>query len=181
MSAIVWMDMEMSGLDPDKDRILEVAVLVTDGELSVVAEGPSLILHQPDEVLEAMDEWNTKHHGQSGLTQRVRESTVDEAQASAAILDFLSEHTQKRKAPLAGNSIHQDRRFVARYLPEVEDWLHYRNVDVSTVKELARRWHPKQYAGRPTKKGSHRAMDDLMESIAELQYYRKMLFLPQEP
>lgn len=181
MSAIVWMDMEMSGLDPDKDRILEVAVLVTDGELSVVAEGPSLILHQPDEVLEAMDEWNTKHHGQSGLTQRVRESAVDEAQASAAILDFLSEHTQKRKAPLAGNSIHQDRRFVARYLPEVEDWLHYRNVDVSTVKELARRWHPKQYAGRPTKKGSHRAMDDLMESIAELQYYRKMLFLPQEP
>jgi oligoribonuclease len=181
MSAIVWMDMEMSGLDPDKERILEVAVLVTDGELNVVAEGPNLILHQPDALLEAMDEWNTKHHSQSGLTKRVRESTVDESQASAAVLEFLSEHTQKGKAPLAGNSIHQDRRFVARYLPEVEDWLHYRNVDVSTIKELARRWYPKEYAGRPTKKGSHRAMDDLMESIEELKYYRAALFLPREP
>jgi oligoribonuclease len=175
------MDMEMSGLDPDKERILEVAVLVTDGELNVVAEGPNLILHQPDALLEAMDEWNTKHHSQSGLTKRVRESTVDESQASAAVLEFLSEHTQKGKAPLAGNSIHQDRRFVARYLPEVEDWLHYRNVDVSTIKELARRWYPKEYAGRPTKKGSHRAMDDLMESIEELKYYRAALFLPREP
>ena len=118
------------------------------------------------------------HHGQSGLTQRVRESTVDEAQASAALLSFLGEHTKKRKAPLAGNSIHQDRRFVALYLPEVEDWLHYRNVDVSTVKELGQRWYPKQYAGRPTKKGSHRAMDDVLESIEELKYYRKALFLP---
>jgi oligoribonuclease len=181
MSAIIWMDMEMSGLDPDKDRILEVAVLVTDGELNIIAKGPSLVLHQPDEVLEAMDEWNTKHHSQSGLTKRVRESTIDESQASAALLEFLSEHTAKKKAPLAGNSIHQDRRFVARYLPEIEDWLHYRNVDVSTIKELAHRWYPKQYAGRPTKKGSHRAMDDLMESIEELKYYRKSLFLPQEP
>ena len=180
MSAIVWMDMEMSGLDPDKDRILEVAVLITNGELEVVAEGPNLILHQPDEVLEAMDEWNTSHHGQSGLTKRVQESTIDEAQASAAILDFLGEHTQKRKAPLAGNSIHQDRRFVARYLPEVEQWLHYRNVDVSTIKELAQRWYPTQYSGRPTKKGSHRAMDDLLESIEELRYYRNALFIPQE-
>ena len=172
--------MEMSGLDPDADRILEVAVLVTNGELEVVAEGPNLILHQPDEVLEAMDEWNTSHHGQSGLTKRVRESTIDEAQASAALLDFLGEHTQKRKAPLAGNSIHQDRRFVARYLPEVEDWLHYRNVDVSTIKELAQRWYPTQYATRPSKKGSHRAMDDLLESIDELRYYREVLFIPQE-
>ena len=180
MSAIVWMDMEMSGLNPDTDRILEVAVLVTDGELEVVAEGPNLIVHQPDEVLGAMDEWNTRHHGQSGLTQRVRESTVDESQVSAALLEFLSEHTEKKKAPLAGNSIHQARRFVARYLPEVEDWLHYRNVDVSTIKELAQRWYPKQYSGRPSKKGSHRAMDDLMESIEELKYYRKALFLPQE-
>ena len=181
MSAIVWMDMEMSGLDPDNDRILEVAVLVTDAELNVVAEGPNLVVHQSDEVLAAMDEWNTKHHGQSGLTQRVRESNIDEAQVSAALLDFLSEHTEKRKAPLAGNSIHQDRRFVARYLPEVEQWLHYRNVDVSTLKELAQRWYPKQYSGRPSKKGSHRAMDDLMESIEELKYYRQALFLPMEP
>ena len=180
MSAIVWMDMEMSGLDPDKERILEVAVLVTDAELNVVAEGPNLIVHQPDEVLAAMDEWNTRHHGQSGLTKRVRESTVDEAQVSAALLEFLGAHTEKRKAPLAGNSIHQDRRFVARYLPEVEDWLHYRNVDVSTIKELAQRWYPKQHAGRPPKRGSHRAMDDLMESIEELKYYRAALFLPRE-
>lgn len=171
--------MEMSGLDPEKDRILEVAVLVTDGDLEVVAEGPHFVVHQPDAVLEAMDEWNTKHHGQSGLTERVRESTLDETQASAAILDFLAKHTEKGKAPLAGNSIHQDRRFVARYLPEVEDWLHYRNVDVSTIKELARRWYPKQYAGRPTKRGAHRAMDDLMESIEELKYYRATLFVPK--
>ncbi|MBW2377642.1 MAG: oligoribonuclease [Deltaproteobacteria bacterium] len=180
MSAIVWMDMEMSGLEPETDRILEVAVLVTDGELEVVAEGPNLVVHQADEVLEAMDEWNTTHHGQSGLTKRVRESTIDEDQASAALLAFLAEHTQKKQAPLAGNSIHQDRRFVARYLPEVEDWLHYRNVDVSTVKELAKRWYPKQYSGRPAKKGSHRAMDDVLESIEELKYYRKALFLPSE-
>jgi oligoribonuclease len=173
--------MEMSGLEPETDRILEVAVLVTDGELEVIAEGPNLVLHQADEVLEAMDEWNTSHHGQSGLTQRVRESIVDEAQASAALLAFLEEHTTKKKPPLAGNSIHQDRRFVARYLPEVEDWLHYRNVDVSTIKELAKRWYPKLYPGRPTKKGSHRAMDDLRESIEELKYYRKALFLPSEP
>lgn len=173
--------MEMSGLDPETERILEIAVLVTDGDLNVVAEGPNLVLHQPDEVLAAMDEWNTKHHGQSGLTDRVRESTIDEAKASAALLDFLSKHTEERKAPLAGNSIHQDRRFVARYLPDVERWLHYRNVDVSTIKELARRWYPKQYSDRPTKKGSHRAMDDLLESIEELRYYRTALFIPQEP
>jgi oligoribonuclease len=175
------MDMEMSGLEPETERILEVAVLVTDGELEVIAEGPNLILHQSDAVLEAMDQWNTTHHGQSGLTQRVRESTIDEAQASATLLAFLEEHTTKKKAPLAGNSIHQDRRFVARYLPEMEEWLHYRNVDVSTIKELAQRWYPKEYSGRPTKKGSHRAMDDLLESIEELKYYRQALFLPREP
>ena len=173
--------MEMSGLDPDRDRILEVAVLVTNGDLDVVAEGPSLILHQPDEVLEAMDEWNTKHHQLSGLTKSVRESTLDELQVSAALLAFLAEHTEQKKAPLAGNSIHQDRRFVARYLPEVEDWLHYRNVDVSTIKELAIRWFPEKYGARPPKRGSHRALDDLMESIEELKYYRSSLFLPRGP
>jgi oligoribonuclease len=180
MSAIVWMDMEMSGLDPQTERILEVALLITDGELNVVAEGPNLVLHQSEELLAAMDQWNTIHHGQSGLTKRARESTLDEHQASAALLGFLAQHTEKKKPPLAGNSIHQDRRFLALYMPEVEDWLHYRNVDVSTIKELAQRWYPKQYNGRPTKKGSHRAMDDLMESIEELKYYRKALFLPTE-
>lgn len=172
--------MEMSGLVPETERILEVAVVVTDGELNVVAEGPNLVIHQPEEVLEAMDQWNTTHHAESGLTKRVRESTIDEAQASAAILQFLAEHTEERKAPLAGNSIHQDRRFLALYLPEVEAWLHYRNVDVSTIKELALRWYPKEYAARPTKKGRHRAMDDLMESIEELKYYRSALFRSPE-
>lgn len=172
--------MEMSGLYPEKDRILEVAILVTDGELNLIAEGPTLIIHQPDDLLEAMDEWNTSHHDASGLTERVRASTMDEAGASAAILEFLSEHTDKSKAPLAGNSVHQDRRFLARYMPEVEAWLHYRNIDVSTIKELAKRWYPEQYASRPTKKGNHRAMDDLMESIEELQYYRRAIFLPPE-
>jgi len=180
MAPIVWMDMEMSGLFPETDRILEVAVLVTDGELNVVAEGPNLIVHQPDEVLAAMDEWNTSHHGESGLTQRVRESTLDESAATAAVVQFLEEHTEKGKAPLAGNSVHQDRRFLARYMPEVEAWLHYRNIDVSTIKELALRWYPKQYAARPTKKGAHRAMDDLLESIEELKYYRSALFVPSE-
>ncbi|MGB5812182.1 MAG: oligoribonuclease [Polyangiales bacterium] len=178
MSEIVWMDLEMSGLNPETDRILEIAALVTDGELNVVAEGPNLVVHQPDAVLAVMDAWNTTHHGQSGLTKRVKESTIDEGQVSQALLDFLGEHTQKKKAPLAGNSIHQDRRFLARYLPEVEDWLHYRNVDVSTVKELAQRWYPKLYGGRPSKKGNHRAMDDILESIAELKYYREAVFLP---
>lgn len=180
MSAIVWMDLEMTGLDPDRDRILEIAVLVTDGDLNVTAEGPNLVVHQADEVLSAMDEWNTSHHGQSGLTTRVRESTIDEAQVQAALLEFLGQHTEKGKAPLAGNSIHQDRRFLARYLPEVEAWLHYRNVDVSTVKELARRWYPTQYSGRPNKKGTHRAMDDILESIAELKYYREAVFTPPQ-
>jgi oligoribonuclease len=174
------MDMEMSGLYPETDRILEVAVLVTDGDLNLVAEGPSLVVHQPDEVLEAMDEWNMSHHGESGLTNRVRESTIDESEASMAILRFLAEHTEKRKAPLAGNSVHQDRRFLARYMPEVEAWLHYRNIDVSTIKELAMRWYPKLYAGRPTKKGSHRAKDDLLESIEELKYYRNAFFVAPE-
>lgn len=180
MAPIVWMDMEMSGLCPETDRILEIAVLVTDGALNVVAEGPSLIVHQPNQVLEAMDEWNTSHHGESGLTRRVRESTLDESAASAAVLQFLAEHTEQRKAPLAGNSVHQDRRFLARYMPEVEAWLHYRNIDVSTIKELAMRWYPKQYAARPTKKGTHRAMDDLFESIEELRYYRGAVFVPPE-
>jgi len=175
MSAIVWMDMEMSGLDPETERILEVAVLITDGDLNVVAEGPNLVLHQSDDVLAAMDPWNTTHHAQSGLTQRVRESIIDERQASTALMSFLAAHTEKRKAPLAGNSIHQDRRFVARYLPEVEQWLHYRNVDVSTVKELVRRWYPAGPSA-PEKKHAHLALDDIRESIDELRFYRRHFF-----
>lgn len=173
---LVWMDLEMTGLDPDAERIIEIAVLITDAQLEVVAEGPELVVHQSDELLAGMDAWNTKHHGESGLTAKVKASTVTDADAEAQIVAFLQEHTKKRKAPLAGNSIHQDRRFLVRYMPGLDEWLHYRNVDVSTVKELVGRWYPKAYAKRPQKNASHRAMDDIRESIAELQYYRKVAF-----
>lgn len=174
---LVWIDLEMSGLDASRERILEIATLVTDANLELVAEGPELVLHQPDELLARMDAWNTEHHGASGLTERVRSSTIDEAEAEARTLAFLaSVGVGPREAPLAGNSIHQDRLFLARYLPALEQHLHYRNVDVSTVKELVRRWMPTVYAERPTKKGSHRALDDIKESIEELRYYRARAF-----
>ncbi len=175
-SLLVWMDLEMTGLDPERDRILEIAALVTNGDLQVVAEGPNLVVHQPDEVLAAMDEWNTQHHGDSGLTDRVRASTLSEQEAERAVLDFLSEYCEPRTAPLAGNSVHQDRRFLRRYMPSVEEFLHYRLVDVSTVKELGRRWYPESYARRPQKNATHRALDDIRESIEELRYYRKAFF-----
>jgi oligoribonuclease len=174
---LVWMDLEMSGLDPEKNRILEVAILVTNGQLEIVAEGPELVIHQPAALLDGMDEWNTKHHGQSGLTARVRASTVTEADAEAQLVAFVAAHVPPRGAPLAGNSIHQDRIFVQRYFPTLAAHLHYRNVDVSTVKELVRRWYPQAYEARPTKKGTHRALDDIRESVEELRYYRKVCFL----
>lgn len=173
---LVWMDLEMSGLDPEVNRILEVAILVTDGELELVAEGPELVIHQPDALLSGMDEWNTKHHGQSGLIDRVRASQVTEAEAEAQLLAFALAHAPARGAPLAGNSVHQDRLFVQKYLPSLAAHLHYRNVDVSTVKELCKRWFPKAYEARPVKKGTHRALDDIRESIDELRYYRKVCF-----
>jgi oligoribonuclease len=173
---LVWMDLEMTGLDPERERIIEIATLVTDGELNVVAEGPELVLHQPEPVLDAMDEWNKKHHGDSGLVDRVRASTVSEAEAEAQIVAFLREHVGEREAPLAGNSIHQDRRFLARYMPTLDAYLHYRLVDVSTVKELVARWHPEIYAKRPHKQATHRALEDIRESIEELRYYRAAAF-----
>ncbi len=176
MPPIVWMDMEMTGLDPERERIIEIAVLITDEQLETIAEGPELVVHQADEVLNAMDDWNKKHHSASGLIERVRASKVSEAEAQAQVLAVLKEHCPERKSPLAGNSIHQDRRFMVKYMPEVEAWLHYRNIDVSTLKELTQRWYPRIYAGRPTKKGAHRAMDDLKESIEELRYYRAKVF-----
>ena len=175
---LVWMDMEMSGLAVERERILEVAVIVTDGQLQVVAEGPEIVVHQPDVVLDAMDDWNKKHHGGSGLIARVRASSVDEAQAEAMLLEFVAAHVGPRSAPLAGNSIHQDRLFLAKYMPRLHDHVHYRNVDVSTLKELVRRWHPAAYDARPTKRGSHRALDDIRESIDELRYYRSAVFVP---
>ena len=171
---LIWVDLEMIGLEPDTDRIIEIATIVTDAELNILAEGPVLAIHQSDEVLNTMDEWNTTHHGQSGLTERVKNSTIDEAQASQQTIKFLSEYVGKGVSPMCGNTICQDRRFMARGMPELEAYFHYRNLDVSTLKELARRWYPDILSGF-SKKGAHLALDDIRESIEELRYYRKTM------
>ncbi len=171
---LIWIDLEMTGLDPDNDRIIEIATIVTDAQLNILAEGPVLAVHQSEQVLAKMDEWNQRTHGGSGLLQRVRESTVDEAQAAAQTLAFLRQYLEKRKSPMCGNSICQDRRFLARYMPELEAFFHYRNLDVSTLKELARRWRPEIYSGFK-KKNVHLALDDIRESIDELKYYREQM------
>ncbi len=174
---LVWMDLEMSGLDPQQHQILEIAVLITNAELEVIAEGPDIVVHQPDAVLEAMDAWCTEHHGASGLTQSVKDSKIDLAAAEAQVLEFVRAHCPEGASPLCGNSIGQDRRFLVAYMPTLESWLHYRNVDVSTIKELARRWYPAVKA--PAKGEAHRAMDDIRESIAELRFYRQALFVDE--
>lgn len=171
---LVWMDLEMTGLDPESDTILEIATIITDSELNTIAEGPVIAIHQPDAVLNAMDHWCRKHHGKSGLTRRVRASVISMAEAERQTLDFIRRHAPERTLPLCGNSIHQDRRFLVCYMPQLEAWMHYRNIDVSTVKELARRWYPDMEP--PAKKGAHLAMDDIRESIAELRYYRERIF-----
>lgn len=171
---LVWIDLEMSGLNPDTCKILEIATLVTDEDLALVAEGPDIVVRQPDEVLDAMDEWCTTHHGESGLTAAVKASTISLAEAEAQTLTFLEAHTEAGTSPLCGNSIWQDRRFIARYMPKLDAFLHYRMIDVSTVKELSRRWYADAKA--PAKGQSHRALDDIRESIAELQFYRENVF-----
>lgn len=168
---LIWIDLEMTGLDPSHDRIIEIATVVTDSELNVLAEGPSMAIHQTETLLEGMDEWNTTHHGNSGLTERVRKSTVSESQAAQATLNFLSEWVPQGASPMCGNSIGQDRRFLVRYMPELAAFFHYRNLDVSTLKELVLRWKPELLNGF-SKKGSHLALDDIYDSIAELSYYR---------
>jgi len=169
---LIWIDMEMTGLQPDSDRIIEIAVLVTDPQLEVVAEGPLLVVHQPDEVLEAMDAWNKSTHKKTGLIERVRASAMSEAEAERAALQFLEKHVPANNSPMCGNSICQDRRFLARWMPRLEAHFHYRNLDVSTLKELVRRWKPELAKGF-SKEGRHEAMADILESIEELKFYRK--------
>ncbi len=169
---LIWIDLEMTGLDPQKDAIIEIATIVTDANLDILAEGPVIAIHQPDAVLNGMDDWNQKQHGGSGLIGRVRASRYDEAAAEAETLAFVEKYVPAGKSPMCGNSICQDRRFMARCMPRLEAWFHYRNLDVSTLKELANRWAP-EMAGGFNKDSKHLALDDIRDSIEELRYYRE--------
>ena len=172
---LIWIDLEMTGLNPDRDRIIEIATLITDKDLNILAEGPVMAVHQSDTMLSGMDEWNTTTHTGSGLVERVRQSEVDERAAEAATLDFLGDWVERGMSPMCGNSICQDRRFLWRYMPGLEGYFHYRNLDVSTIKELTRRWAPELLAG-VKKDSKHQALDDIRDSIEEMRYYRKTVF-----
>jgi oligoribonuclease len=177
---LLWIDMEMSGLSPETDRVLEVAIVVTDAELNTVAEAPVLVVHQPDAVLDAMDNWNKGTHGKSGLIDRVKASTLDEAAVEAQMLAFIKQHVPERTSPMCGNSICQDRRFLARHMPKLEAFFHYRNLDVSTLKELAKRWRPGLAEGFK-KSSKHEALADIYESIEEMKYYREHFIQARQP
>jgi oligoribonuclease len=174
---LVWVDMEMSGLLPETDRILEIAMIVTDGDLNIVAEGPVLVVHQEDAVLDRMDAWNKGTHSKSGLIDKVKASTLTEAEVEAECLAFLKQHVKSSISPMCGNTIHQDRRFMNRYMPKLESYFHYRNIDVSTIKELCKRWQPEIAKGF-SKQQAHTALADIIESVEELRYYREKLFIP---
>ncbi|AEF04700.1 oligoribonuclease [Alteromonas sp. KS69] len=174
-SNLVWIDMEMTGLDPETCVVMEIATIVTDAQLNVLAEGPVIAVHQPDDVLDNMDEWCTRVHGETGLTARCRASSVNEAEAARQTMAFLSDYVDAGKSPLCGNTIGQDRRFMVKYMPELEDYFHYRSIDVSSVKELIKRWKPEVLDGFD-KKGVHLALDDIRESIEEMRYYREKVF-----
>jgi oligoribonuclease len=169
---LIWIDLEMTGLNPDSDLIIEIATVVTDKDLNILAQGPVLAVHQSDEALAAMDDWNQKHHGQSGLINRVKASTIKEAEAERLTIEFLKQWVPENTSPICGNSIGQDRRFLYRYMPKLEAYFHYRNIDVSTLKELAARWAPDVKNGF-NKESTHQALDDIIESIEELRYYRE--------
>lgn len=173
---LIWIDMEMTGLDPDSDRVIEIATIVTDTELNTLSEGPVVAIHQPDTALDAMDEWNTSHHGNSGLTQRVKDSDIDEDEATRLTVEFLQDWVPAGASPMCGNSICQDRRFMARHMPDLESYFHYRNLDVSSIKILAQRWRPDIAAGLK-KRAVHLALEDIRDSIDELRYYRDNFLL----
>jgi len=173
-NALIWIDMEMSGLNPETDRILEIAIVITDAQLTTVAEAPVLVVHQPDAVLDAMDNWNKSTHKKSGLIDRVKASTLTEADVEAQMIAFLAQHVPSGASPICGNSVHQDRRFLVRYMPKLDAYFHYRHIDVSTLKELARRWKPEVLNGM-VKHGKHEALADIHESIEELRYYRTQI------
>lgn len=171
-NALIWLDMEMTGLDPDNNKIIELAVVITNSQLETVAEGPVWVVHQSDEILDGMDAWNKNTHGRSGLIDKVKASTLNEAEVAEQCLAFLKQYVPERTSPMCGNSICQDRRFMARHMPKLEEYFHYRNLDVSTLKELVKRWKPELAKGL-TKHGKHEALADIYESIEELKYYRE--------
>lgn len=176
---IIWVDLEMTGLDLEKDRIIEMACIVTDKNLNIIAKGPNLIINQPDSLLDSMNDWCKKHHGQSGLTDAVKKSDITQLEAEKMMLAFVEQHTLKSTCPLAGNSIHTDKMFLEKYMPDFIKHLHYRIIDVSSIKELCRRWYPHVFSKAPSKALSHRAEDDIQESIEELKYYRKTIFMQE--